>query len=463
MKYFLLPHLQELYTPEEPNSSGPLLRQRQKTLMIDSKLEIVKEQCTADGDATGMPLVAVVISHSMSSYLYKIKNEIDDYKHEWEEFKKLTNPYEFIHTPVTKDRPASSVSIYRPLSRSFFKMIEILTFFRCSVLDTTESVRTFHLAEGPGGFIQAVVFLRNGRQDDVYVGMTLVSDNSSSQHQHQNNNNNNNIPKWKKSKEFLQCHRNVKIEYGSDKTGNLLSIANFEECYAKYKCSMNLVTGDGGFDFTEEFNRQEANICHLLFAQMCYAVVCQKKRGSFILKVFDIFHQATIDIIAILSSMYEHVFITKPNTSRYVNSEKYIVCLGFIPEQHEVVDVIYPAFRTELRRIVHCVDAVRICEPSSTSATCINGAGGGGVCTTRTSLVIQKFLTCSLPQIFLSKIVEANAIIGQQQIERIFFTLVLIKNKGKKKNDDKINGLVKKNTQKCIEWCVAHNLPYNND
>lgn len=278
------------------------------------------------------------------------------------------------------------------------------------------------------------------------------------QQQNNNNNTNHNIPKWKKSKEFLQCHRNVRIEYGSDKTGNLLSVANFEDCYAKYKCSMNLVTGDGGFDFTEGFNRQEGDICHLLFAQMCYAVVCQKKRGSFVLKVFDIFHQATIDIVAILSSMYDHVFITKPNTSRYVNSEKYIVCMGFLPDQHEVVDVIYPAFRTELRRIVHCMEVVRFCDPPSGG-----GGGGGGGGSKRTSLVIQKFLTCALPQIFLSKIVEANAIIGQQQIERIFFTLVLIKNKGKKKNDDKISGLVKKNTQKCIEWCIAHNLPYNKD
>ena len=48
-------------------------------------------------------------------------------------------------------------------------------------------------------------------------------------------------------------------------------------------------------------------------------------------KIFDIFTQATIDLLYLLSLLYEKVYIIKPNTSRIANSEKYVVCKKFKP------------------------------------------------------------------------------------------------------------------------------------
>ena len=93
---------------------------------------------------------------------------------------------------------------------------------------------------------------------------------------------------------------------------------------------MDLITADGGFDFSMDFNKQEEYITKLLFGQVCYALCIQKPGGSFILKIFDCFMEHTIDILYILSSFYEKVYITKPHTSRYANSEKYIVCKNFL-------------------------------------------------------------------------------------------------------------------------------------
>ena len=50
----------------------------------------------------------------------------------------------------------------------------------------------------------------------------------------------------------------------------------------------------------------------------------QKKNGHFVLKIFDIFEDCTIDILYLLSSFYEKVIVMKPYTSRYANSEKYV-------------------------------------------------------------------------------------------------------------------------------------------
>ena len=67
----------------------------------------------------------------------------------------------------------------------------------------------------------------------------------------------------------------------------------------------------------------------LIFTQIVYALHLQKRGGVFIIKFFDTFTKASIDMIYILCCMYESVEINKPKSSRMANSEKYIVCKNF--------------------------------------------------------------------------------------------------------------------------------------
>jgi hypothetical protein len=92
---------------------------------------------------------------------------------------------------------------------------------------------------------------------------------------------------------------------------------------------MDLITADGGFDFSKDFNRQEISIANLLWGQVCYAICLQKRGGNFVLKIFDVFYEHTVHILYILSSFYEEVNICKLKTSRVGNSEKYVVCRNF--------------------------------------------------------------------------------------------------------------------------------------
>jgi len=278
-------------------------------------------------------------------------------------------------------------------------------------------ISSFHLAEGPGGFIEAFAEIRNCKED-TYIGMTILDDK-----------NDPNIPAWKKTEAFLKKNPNVYIESGADKTGNILVLENFEYCVEKYGSSMELVTGDGGFDFSTDFNNQENNISKLLFAQICFALCLQKENGAFILKVFDCFIQHTIDLLYILSSFYEKVYITKPQTSRYANSEKYIVCKGFLfPNYKPFYSILYDAF-SKMEQSENPI------------------------------VYTHRYLNVPISKYFLSKVEEYNAIFGQQQIENIHYTLSLIDNNIKQ---DKINHLVKINIQKCIQWCVKYNIEYNN-
>ena len=45
----------------------------------------------------------------------------------------------------------------------FFKLIEIYKHF--NILSSYNSLKSFHLAEGPGGFIEATAYLRKNKFD----------------------------------------------------------------------------------------------------------------------------------------------------------------------------------------------------------------------------------------------------------------------------------------------------------
>ena len=66
----------------------------------------------------------IIISKSLHNYLNTIKKQIDVHSKDWDIYKKYTNPYEYIHTAIPYLK--QSVCKLKPLSRSFFKLIEII-------------------------------------------------------------------------------------------------------------------------------------------------------------------------------------------------------------------------------------------------------------------------------------------------------------------------------------------------
>lgn len=82
------------------------------------------------------------------------------------------------------------------------------------------------------------------------------------------------------------------------------------------------------------FNYENDNIIEqmyytTLFKNLLETIKNQKKNGSSIIKIFETFTNISIKCIAILSSLYDKIFIIKPLTSRSSTPEKFIVCIGF--------------------------------------------------------------------------------------------------------------------------------------
>ncbi len=250
-----------------------------------------------------------IINSEYAKKLRISKEKIDNNEDEWDKSKKLVNPYELIHSSNIKEKKEKSISKYNPLSRSFFKLTEIIHKYKL-FKNTNEPITMAGIAEGPGGFMEAFYMYRRfyNKYNDIIKGITLNPSNKY-------------IPNWVKINERF---KNIETHYGDIYLKN--SVDNFS---SEFKNKVDFVTADGGFDYSVDFNNQEMDSAKIIFAEMLMAFNIQKKGGVFVIKVFDLFNPITIKILYMIYRYYDEFNIYKPKTSRPANSEKYIIASGF--------------------------------------------------------------------------------------------------------------------------------------
>jgi len=255
----------------------------------------------------------------LNSELYQLKQQIEllDSKGEWEFLKRSSNPYELVFSQSQDPRIPPSVSSLRPLSRSFFKMTELLSildFFKRRQHIPAKSLQSAHVCEGPGGFIESLLFTseKNDTTIEAAIAMTLKPTKS-------------NIPGWKRAYHFLRKSPMVQIIYGADDTGDITVPANQTAFLEKTKGKCSIFTADGGFDFSEHYGTQEVEVFPLLVSSSIIGLQTMNRGGDFILKMFDTELKCTKDLIAILAYCFDSWTLYKPALSRPCNAEKYFV------------------------------------------------------------------------------------------------------------------------------------------
>jgi 23S rRNA U2552 (ribose-2'-O)-methylase RlmE/FtsJ len=248
------------------------------------------------------------------------KKKIDDLSNveDWDKMKKIGNPYELIYTTYNKKKRNDSISLYSPISRSYFKLWEI--FYNFNIFEQFSKNEKYiyaHLAEGPGGFMEATYnyrskILNTQNLGDIFYGITLKPTNDY-------------VPDWNKIKKVFNNSPNINIEYGN--LYNIDDVNTYLKIFKKRKA--HFATADGGFDYSTNFNRQEVNSCKIIYSETVIALNVLRMGGSFVCKVFDLFTYSMNQIMYLLYNSFEKVIIYKPETSRPANSEKYIVCINF--------------------------------------------------------------------------------------------------------------------------------------
>jgi 23S rRNA U2552 (ribose-2'-O)-methylase RlmE/FtsJ len=271
--------------------------------------------------------------------LHEYRNRINEYEtmlpndKNWEYYKKIVNPYELIYTQKKYENFPESICCLKPLSRSYFKMVEILDVINFFGTFSSENVRSAHVCEGPGGFIEALFdeSFKKKKRVQTSIAMTLKSKQT-------------NVPGWKRASYFLQKNRNVRILYGEDETGNIMKPENqqyfIDYCiHPAYGGKMNIFTADGGFDFSCDYENQEQLIFPLLVASTKIGFEVLRKGGVFVLKLFDFYHKSTLDLLYFLAAHFNEWTLYKPATSRPCNPEQYFIGKGFTGCSDEALDV----------------------------------------------------------------------------------------------------------------------------
>ena len=242
-----------------------------------------------------------IIYKTLHSLLCNTKNNIENCNN-WEYYKRLCNPYETIYTSDKK----KNICLKIPISRSYFKLCEIMQDFK---LNKKNEV-VLCLAEAPGGFIEYIQ--ENSYSSKIYAN-TYIKDEK-------------NIPIW--NKHILNNYL-IYFTNSNKNNGDLKNIDNINDIKIQIQGDCDLITADGGIDYSNDYNNQELDSYELLYSEIYTALYCQKEGGCFIIKFFDIFYNKTIQLLNILYRCYDNVSFTKPYTSRPSNSEKYIICQGF--------------------------------------------------------------------------------------------------------------------------------------
>lgn len=253
--------------------------------------------------------------------LNDLKSQIDALEEDgtWELRKKLANRYELVHTYDEKKMPPC-LAVPKPLSRSYFKMIEMLNitkFFQ--KFHKTKHLRSAHVCEGPGGFIQAFLEEAQARNKKVDIALAMTLRPLQAQ-----------IPGWKRAANFLKKNPQVIITYGEDNTGDIYNLENqahFVEQLGPKKA--HLFTADGGFDFKMDYRRQEQIAFRLIVASFAMAFESLAIQGVCVIKLFDTFGRTTQEFLAYISGCFKEWVLYKPAMSRPCNSERYFIGVGF--------------------------------------------------------------------------------------------------------------------------------------
>jgi hypothetical protein len=161
------------------------------------------------------------------------------------------------------------------------------------------------------------------------------------------------------------------------------------------------------------------------------ALRLQAPGGAFVCKFFDCMTRPTIDMLYLLSHVYDTVSIFKPVTSRPANSERYVICQGFRGAPKPLLDAVQ-----------RCLEAIH---------------------RTHTTGADTRYLASLLsppsvvPATYIQAVRQINDRLAQHQADNIRATLGMLR------RSTHVNrhycSHIPDQVRKAVAWCHAHGVP----
>lgn len=332
------------------------------------------------------------VSSSVYHYLNNVLRQIEEVKKKdnminYDLIYKISNPYEFIFSNVPGLK--YSVSKLKPLNNIFYIFMEILVNFNILDFFNNVEIKTYFYGKNISSTIECMNMLRED-YNDIYqfhgeISQVTCEDFNSSE---------------KKSFDFMFFE--LKNYLNEDQTN--------EYIISMIRCLQRIL-------------------------------IYQKKNGICVIKLNNLFYKPMIEILYILTNLYDKTYVVKMNTTNIVNGEQIIVCKNFIQNDEYWVEhdsIKYLAFAQKLQLQLDNITESNIINPNN--------------------IIIESIIDNKLPYYFINKIEDSNVNIGHSQIEQLDLILYMIKNKNR---DEKIETIKKNNIIKCAQWCEKYKIPYN--
>ena len=327
----------------------------------------------------------ICCSQSLHSFYYNIKQKIEticcNTDLNYEELIKSVNTYEYVFfkVPGSTHSVSKLTTLTTPLTNEFYNLIELVSTH--NVIDLVSCVvpiTTLHMAStNADSFACINLFRENNPFDKMLHQESLLSQ---TQNQH------------------LYCKIDIMFFNQMDQVQTL-------DEYILYLVEIVLTVLEH-----------------------------QLQGGTSIIKIDYLFHAPVVEIIYILSHLFEKIYINKPNTSNVATFEKYIVCKHFIVNETITQE--------------HALLAVKLKSLRTTAAA--------------TNLIPQQHIASitesGIPLYFMHKINDINIILGNQQLDAMNQIVCIVKNK---QRDEKTEMTKKSSIQKAVSWCEKFKIPCN--
>ena len=342
-----------------------------------------------------MDKITPYISQSLVNYLTKATTSLNnllsfDTTYTFKFLNQLINPYEFLFSNV----PNSNLSIckVKPSSKIYYDILEIYNTLKLSDCLPDKNMTSMYYGTNGSSVLDYMQSFRENYEDINIVIEPIL-------HKQPTTPLNNSI----------NLHDDITYTPVPDDILSMCDYMYFELPDKVYLDTNKYILG--------------------LLKAVKFILMYQSSHGCMILKLGHTYYKPVIDILYIISSLYNKAYIIKPNTNNNIYDEKYLVCKTFIstPQKRSTyldkIDKVYTICYRE-----------------------------------RHEINIQSIVKNEINMYFLNKMEECNIIIGQQQIDVYDQMINLIKNKNK---IERIETIRKHNIQKCINWCDKYKLPCN--
>ena len=313
------------------------------------------------------------ISHSLYNFYNNVKKQIitmgrDLSYNDYEEIITTINPYEYIFSKVPGSK--FSVSKLKPKTNMFYDYLEITSTLNIFEPFKNKTIQSLHISSSCDDSIDCIEMIREIYTED----------------------------------------KNFSFETINEEMYKSINEKNFDFMFFDKNC--------------DNLNNYVINFVEFIMLILRF----QSNNGVSIIKIDHVFHKPIVDMMYLITSLFDKVFVIKPNTSNITTFEKYLVCKGFISTENKLE--LYKQNYIKLHNFIK--------NPQRENVSTI--------------------ISNKIPYYFINKIDDMNCIIGQQQLESLDMIISIFKNTNK---EDKIEIIKKTNIQKSVNWCEKFQIPYN--